>query len=302
MKNIVFFSYKGGAGRTSLLYNTLPFLAEDLGATPEEPIIVIDLDVDSKGLSFLVTESETIADRPNSIDVLKTNIDGVLTGPKSLPISEHPFFSKLIPMGRQIGLGYEKNGAVLFVTANATSDTNRWLADGNNRDARDVSLDEFDRICRRYNCKAIVMDAPAGDQLCGLKALELSDDVVTAMRITQQFRLGTYEFLNEKMKNYPGRKFVIAPNAIPADEFDNYSVRAILDGIKAEIQKLGAKYDDCQVNTSLIDDGRMGINEVSCFKIQEECLRARNGVYRADEQSALEQYQLLSKEICDDVI
>ena len=48
MKKITFFSFKGGSGRTSLLYNTLPFLANELKASPEEPIVVIDLDIDSK--------------------------------------------------------------------------------------------------------------------------------------------------------------------------------------------------------------------------------------------------------------
>ena len=64
MKNISFFSYKGGAGRTSLLFNTLPFLAQNLGATNTEPIIVLDLDIDSKGLSFLFPKKSAFEGRP----------------------------------------------------------------------------------------------------------------------------------------------------------------------------------------------------------------------------------------------
>ena len=54
MKTISFFSYKGGAGRSSILYNTISFLAKELNATSEHPIVVMDLDIDSKGLSYLL--------------------------------------------------------------------------------------------------------------------------------------------------------------------------------------------------------------------------------------------------------
>ena len=55
MEHIIsFFSYKGGAGRTSLLLNTLPLIAKELNASADEPIVVADLDIDSKGLSFLL--------------------------------------------------------------------------------------------------------------------------------------------------------------------------------------------------------------------------------------------------------
>lgn len=69
MKKITFFSFKGGSGRTSLLYNTLPFLANELKASPEEPIVVIDLDIDSKGLSLLFEG----ASFPNTIQLLQEN-------------------------------------------------------------------------------------------------------------------------------------------------------------------------------------------------------------------------------------
>ena len=70
MTNISFFSYKGGAGRTSLLYNVIPFMADKLGATEKEPIIVIDLDIDSKGLTYLIDRDCDI----NSVQVLKGEI------------------------------------------------------------------------------------------------------------------------------------------------------------------------------------------------------------------------------------
>lgn len=47
MKKIAYFSYKGGAGRSSLAYNTIPLLADALNATAENRLFLIDLDVDS---------------------------------------------------------------------------------------------------------------------------------------------------------------------------------------------------------------------------------------------------------------
>ena len=55
MKTISFFSYKGGAGRSTLAYNVIPILAaEYIQPTAESPIIVVDTDVDSCGMSYLL--------------------------------------------------------------------------------------------------------------------------------------------------------------------------------------------------------------------------------------------------------
>ncbi|MEG2454563.1 MAG: hypothetical protein RSB20_06820, partial [Clostridia bacterium] len=99
MKNISFFSYKGGSGRTSILYNTIPFLVKELGATETEPIILMDLDIDSKGLSYLLAEKSKI----NTIQILK-GCDYVNTINRNMSIQEHPFFKNLSPVGCLFGL------------------------------------------------------------------------------------------------------------------------------------------------------------------------------------------------------
>ena len=52
MKKISCFSYKGGAGRTTLALNVVPYLADMLNATPEHPLILVDMDVDSCGITY----------------------------------------------------------------------------------------------------------------------------------------------------------------------------------------------------------------------------------------------------------
>ena len=52
MRVFSFYSYKGGSGRTTTLLNTVRFLVDELGATPEKPILLVDADLESAGMTF----------------------------------------------------------------------------------------------------------------------------------------------------------------------------------------------------------------------------------------------------------
>ena len=47
-----FYSYKGGSGRSTTLLNTVKCLIKDLDADPEHPILVVDADLESAGLTY----------------------------------------------------------------------------------------------------------------------------------------------------------------------------------------------------------------------------------------------------------
>ena len=47
-----FYSYKGGSGRSTTAVNTVRHLADVLGASPEHPILVVDADLESAGLTY----------------------------------------------------------------------------------------------------------------------------------------------------------------------------------------------------------------------------------------------------------
>ena len=47
-----FYSYKGGSGRTTTLVNVTKHLAEKLNASKEHPILLVDADLESAGLTF----------------------------------------------------------------------------------------------------------------------------------------------------------------------------------------------------------------------------------------------------------
>lgn len=296
MINISFFSYKGGAGRTSLLYNTLPFLAEKLQATEAEPIVVLDLDLDSKGLSFLLDEDEICG--VNTIEVLRQ--DSSLGFRTAGDIRNHPFFGKLLPIGYAVGL--EDDRSILLVSAHPKEGA-RSLTDNGNYDLGNVSLELLNRMCGRFGCKAIVMDTPAGNQLSTDAALSISQKIVTTMRITQQFRMGTAEFLHAKSAELTGKEYIVVPNAVPSTEGTSYDIDRIMSRISQTAQSaLGDHVRE--LNLTMLESGRTGVNEVNRFKFAEANLRKieRAGTPLAeDERKAVEMYKLLAEVLANAV-
>lgn len=292
MLNISFFSYKGGSGRTSLLYNTLPFLANKLHATNENPIVVIDLDIDSKGLSYLIEGKSSIS----AFQVLKGD-PAIGFDSSAETVGKHPLFQSALPIGLKIGLSPAQDASVLFISAH--SDANTFLGNNTNFDAEDIGLDTFNRICEDCGCRAIIMDTPTGGQLAADAALSISNKIVTVMRITKQFRNGTYEFLkNMSKRRLNNKEFVIVPNAIPDfSNFPNLSLNSIIGGIKLGIKN--ALGPNCKANLNMMEADYPGINEVNWFKYEEDCLfRINTRTERAlseDEKKALYCYQTLSE-------
>ncbi|MCH5147875.1 MAG: hypothetical protein J1G05_00745 [Clostridiales bacterium] len=293
MQKISFFSYKGGSGRTSMLYNTLPFLVKELGATKSEPIIVIDLDLDSKGLTYLFSRESRIS----AVEVLKDDDTKVKFDEDNAScVEEHSFFKLLAPVGQLLGLSPEENDAVLFISANSGSNIN--LNGLNNYDASsDVSLTWLNKICTRYRCKAIIMDTPAGDQLTGTLALGLSDKIITVLRITNQFQLGTYEFLQRASSRFVGLEFIIVPNAVPKLANTKYSIEKVMERI---VNTTTAQAGRNKVNFAMIKNGENGIGEVELFKFAETCLNKKEydgEPLEADETVARDKFKKLAREI-----
>lgn len=51
-KCITFYSYKGGSGRSTTLVNSVMHLKDQLEASPESPILIVDADLESAGLTY----------------------------------------------------------------------------------------------------------------------------------------------------------------------------------------------------------------------------------------------------------
>lgn len=279
MKTISFFSYKGGSGRTSLLYNTLPFLVKELKATPDEPIVVLDLDIDSKGLTYLFDSDSNI----NSFQILKGDISDDI-------ISRSDCLSRI---GMKIGLDYQDNGSVLFASANPNKYYSS-LGYDNNYDGQNISLYPFESICFNSNCKAIIIDTPAGNQLSGDAALKISNKIVTVMRITKQFRNGTFEFLNEKSKKFNDKEFIIVPNVVPNFDNTDYDIEKYIKIIKTNSND--SITGNNMNNLTMLKDNELGINEVNLLKFEEKIL-ANIEKPTPDELLAINKYKVLAKEL-----
>ena len=53
-KCYTFYSYKGGSGRSTTAANTVPHPVKDLKASPANPILIVDADLESAGLTYLL--------------------------------------------------------------------------------------------------------------------------------------------------------------------------------------------------------------------------------------------------------
>ena len=51
-KTYVFYSYKGGSGRSTTALNTINHLIKEIGASPEHPILLVDADLESAGATY----------------------------------------------------------------------------------------------------------------------------------------------------------------------------------------------------------------------------------------------------------
>jgi len=295
MLKISFFSYKGGAGRSTLALNVVPYMAEKLNATRDHPMILVDMDIDSAGLSFLLGQSkiETVKNRLSVQSVFR-NI-GVLNdvlGPNTIPLEKHPFFSNLDPVGKELGLNV--NESVLFLRASPGD----YIKE-TNYDVGGTPLSALVRLCEKYGCKAIVFDTPAGDQITATMSIGESKKIVCCMRVTYQFQNGTIRYVTDKDKEYSEKEFIIVPNAVPREEilvdgkvYDlSFLKGRLLDAMSSE------KIKSNRVNVDMFSGALIGIPEVKRFKVKESVLRFSPNK-SSDEEEATERFIQLAEILC----
>ena len=286
MKKIAYFSYKGGAGRSSLAYNTIPLLADALNATAENPIVLIDLDVDSAGLTFLLG-CHSNPDVYSTQDVVSGAMPGRLMNKDEVPLKNHPFFSQLIPVGTRFGLrGADRNASILFLPVK----TGMNLEFDATYDQAENYLYNVAKLCNHYGCKALVLDTPTGDQLTAKWALDISKEILVTMKITYQFRHGTVDFLRRKDREYAMKNFILVPNCVPTEEIMIDGVPYNYEAVRKEI--ITSTRDSIRnndVNVEMLENGCFGIPEVKRFKLKEGILYTLENL-TDDEKAAYDMY------------
>lgn len=321
---ISFNSYKGGACRTTTCYNTLPYLAEKLGATSQQPIIVFDVDLDSMGLTslFVGAQDENAPKKKYSARHLFINDEEGINdslaenGLDSIKDDDW-FFENFIKVGNHLGL--EDDGSVLFCGADANADV---ISDTQFKAMKErpplTSLLKALKGMRPHKPKAVVFDCASGIQLTTLNVITSIDRAVMCMRPTTQFRIGTRDYLLNKIPKKLAivagqkREIVLLPTAVPPIIVDEKEVNRVevereLKSLRAEVYDkieeeivgdvLSEIDDEYELNVEMVDISNdiVGIPEIQRFKWTEsELLHNSKNKLSAQEKLLEERYIMLA--------
>ncbi len=286
MISVSFHSYKGGACRTSTCYNTLPFLVEELEATPDRPLLVIDADLESQGLTYLF-ETENIFRNQKQY-----NAKDLFSGTPMRNYRE-----QCVPVGEKVGV---ENESIYFLGIN---DKMKFVAQ-NSGGQLQVALGYL----FNEDFAGIIFDTASGDQLSASASNRMSDVIVCCMRPTKQFRIGTFSFLSRigsewvKEGDEQVRKVIVLPTAVPR-------AATVIDGKDQHEDSLSAIEQlsdriDFEICEKFLKPDCYGIPEVARFKWKEDVLYRLDKDnllnYENDAREALGRYQDLAKTIVEE--
>ncbi len=288
-----FFSYKGGAGRSTTCLNTIPFLVEECGAKASTPLLLLDTDIESAGMTYLLN----LADSFKEFDV-KTLFLGDVPWPVGAvgdSVQNHPLYKYFVPVGHKFGL--EDDEAVMFLGVDDQTYVDRTNITGRS----ELAIENFRRFCRNNRIPMAVMDSASGDQLTAKMSAENADNLVVCMRPTSQFRMGTFNYLrrmNNKVVDSDIR-VILLPTVVPRD--------CVIDGegqLKsacADVERFVDSVNNLDICTDFTTEKRFGINEVTRFKWKETVLnkiRTENeDSLTEDEKEAISRYSALAQTI-----
>ena len=130
-------------------------------------------------------------------------------------------------------------------------------------------------------------------------SLRLSDKVIVVMRITSQFRYGTYMYLKDfDAKAGTDKQLIIVPNAVPRDKISLNGIPYNYDAVKAEIvENIRENVRRHNISFHMLEDGRFGVPEVVRFKFKEDILFSLKQ-RTPDEEAALAMYEEVADAIC----
>jgi len=229
MLKVSFYSYKGGAGRSTTSWNTIQRLVKLMGPTVKNPFVIVDTDTESAGSTFLYKADEVFLGDDKFASVQKRMVTNDDTNyKKATDERKEEFFDGMYPIGTFFGLEEMDERAVLLIGANTDRTSNEADVAGKTNDSL-RQIENFHKnitkACRLCGAKALFFDTPTGVQFLARKSVEESDIVVCCMRPTLQFRVGTKKQLIAFIKNDIGndetgsRKYILTPTVICAKKF-----------------------------------------------------------------------------------
>lgn len=295
-KYISCFSYKGGAGRSTLSINVVPFLAELLNATTEKPLVLVDMDIDSCGLTYLFGLHK---DRR----ILSDSVQGWLHPKYSqMPIvddeefetaEDHTMFKRLYPVGSYFGF---EDRAILCLPANPGV----TLGNESNYDAAQSNyVNEFKRMCKFFAC-GVLFDSAVGNQLTANWSNRCANYILCCMRPTEQFRDGTNRFFDDYDQKAHGKKIIIIPNVVPTDalvvgdrRYPEYAKACILENFSDNVLRKNNTY-----YLNLLEGDKFGVPKIDRFMWQEGVLKLSSELTPL-EKNALDRYREIASIIAE---
>jgi cellulose biosynthesis protein BcsQ len=206
-KVVTFYSFKGGAGRTVCTANVAHFIAKKRQATPENAVLLLDMDLDSAGLTIMLDHFETYRN-------LECSSTRIATGKFEVRLNDNrdSFRGSL----KDISNKSDDPRTVLFLGARVVGDDVLEATGGVRANIRNL----FD-VCDEEGIGTVLIDSASGQQEVAQICHDVSNVIVYCCRLTRQFILGTKWNIESFMKQRKLRAgkvpdVIIYPVAVPA--------------------------------------------------------------------------------------
>jgi len=236
MLQVSFYSYKGGAGRSTTSWNTIQRLVNNPETKPtvKEPFVIVDTDTESAGSTFLY-KAEDIFFRNKTKSSLQKRMKGDENEDcdysEASEDDKKKFFRDMHPIGTYFGLPEEQDEAVLLIGVDLDKSSRDGMQDLDKDKENGGRLIEnfcnITRACRLCGAKALFFDTPSGTQDLARLSIQESKIIVCCMRPTNQFREGTkrqlISFIGDKNKVSGKRKYVLTPTVICVDDDQKFT-------------------------------------------------------------------------------
>ena len=286
-KLITFYSYKGGAGRSSTTLNTLPYLVKSLGATAEKPLLLLDMDLDSAGMTYLLKYDKYFQDNYDVKQFL-LNEEKWSADPVD-DVRSHPLISKFVEVGDLLGV---EKGSILFLGDNDKAPIDNDQMQG----SKETTIKMLKRFCKSNGLPGIVLDSASGDQFSAILATKYATEIVVCMRPTMQFRMGTFNYLDRLSENSVSSEIILLPTVVPETDVEIEGEFQKTKSINNILKRSELVAEKLSIHTDFVNEETFGINEVKRFMWQEGVLyKIRNTQeLKPDEIEASRRYEKLA--------
>lgn len=278
------YSFKGGAGRTVCTANLVGMLAKEVNATPDHPLLLMDMDLDSAGLTIFLDQFHTFKNSP-------WNAAKILTGELDLGIRRYyeNFFSEgMVDVSAMVGADL---GTVKFIGAEIIGRDGSVPVMGKAPER----MQDLITYCGEHGVSTIVIDSASGRQETAVLCHMLSDVIVYCCRLTHQFLSGTEQQLMSFIERCESERgsvpsIIILPMAVPAEA-----------GVWEERKRISMARISGLSNLTVGDKTPVhimdpGVGEVESFKWLESVLATKKSL-ADDEKRAVEAYGALAKQL-----